>query len=509
MEGVGVTSRHVTLKLKRRKNGAKPPPKFLGHGSCHNLSKGMGVPGSIATRDTNIIRDVGMTLFNELAVPLDDVRGMGIIMSKLNHRNGSDKGSSSGISGWLSKGLESGLQAKERQSASGLVAGDFDESNNDSSLFASDTHGDSQHGNRKNDLETTSLDHGAAQNALWSRVDEQVDDTIPRSTGNKETGTALLASIDSDGRGLPEVSQIRLSQLEALPADIRQEIESRMEEVSRMKSQKGKEVHPVEQANGNAALHNTIDLTRAVGKTLDSNDIDDSADHDAALRLARFRQMDLKRLMKLAAVKSGKFDTGISLTELDHLPLEIKLQVVNQDSCPVGVLSQRKQAQEGSRHLPVVEEENRHESPNSVRKEIAAANVSDGSFDRGVVCGDGVRSVENLGAEQDTKVLEDSIVPMPKGPENLYEEDVLPLKLFLDENEPTNQEAVDQVTQFLSICMREGRVGDVATVVRSIRNRGDEWSAKGVLRTVTFTLNQEHRRITGSRLDVDWLLGDN
>ena len=39
MQGVGVKGSRVTLKVKQRKQGAKPPPKFLGHGSCHNLSK--------------------------------------------------------------------------------------------------------------------------------------------------------------------------------------------------------------------------------------------------------------------------------------------------------------------------------------------------------------------------------------------------------------------------------------------------------------------------------------
>jgi hypothetical protein len=59
--------------------------KFLGHGSCHNLSKSLETPGSSPTNDANIISRIGMILFSELAVPLDDVRGIGIMLTKLDN----------------------------------------------------------------------------------------------------------------------------------------------------------------------------------------------------------------------------------------------------------------------------------------------------------------------------------------------------------------------------------------------------------------------------------------
>ena len=46
-------------------------------------------------------------------------------------------------------------------------------------------------------------------------------------------------------------------------------------------------------------------------------------------------------MMKLAAVKSGQANAGMSLAELRRLPLEIQLQIANQDSNPVGLLSQK------------------------------------------------------------------------------------------------------------------------------------------------------------------------
>jgi hypothetical protein len=41
----------------------------------------MGSP----TSDANIISRIGMPLFSELAVPLDDVRGMGIMLTNLDN----------------------------------------------------------------------------------------------------------------------------------------------------------------------------------------------------------------------------------------------------------------------------------------------------------------------------------------------------------------------------------------------------------------------------------------
>ena len=55
MSNVGVRGMKVTLKVKQRKSGAPPPPKYLGHGSCHNLSKSVDVRTKEATRNWEIL----------------------------------------------------------------------------------------------------------------------------------------------------------------------------------------------------------------------------------------------------------------------------------------------------------------------------------------------------------------------------------------------------------------------------------------------------------------------
>lgn len=74
MEHVGVKGSKITWKLKQRKQGAKPPPKFLGHGSCHNLSRSLDTPR--LTRQWDVMSELCKKMFRELNVPKDDVRGM-------------------------------------------------------------------------------------------------------------------------------------------------------------------------------------------------------------------------------------------------------------------------------------------------------------------------------------------------------------------------------------------------------------------------------------------------
>lgn len=77
MSHVSVKGLKITLKLKQRKQGAPPPPKFLGHGSCHSLSRCCGIPSGTATRDGEILFICGMKLFEEMNVSRDEIRGMG------------------------------------------------------------------------------------------------------------------------------------------------------------------------------------------------------------------------------------------------------------------------------------------------------------------------------------------------------------------------------------------------------------------------------------------------
>lgn len=77
----------VTLKLKRRRADApKETPKFLGHGLCNSFSKSMTVRTSVCSAQ-DICR-AAQSLFNSMAIPPEDVRGVGIVVSRFENQQG-------------------------------------------------------------------------------------------------------------------------------------------------------------------------------------------------------------------------------------------------------------------------------------------------------------------------------------------------------------------------------------------------------------------------------------
>jgi DNA repair protein REV1 len=84
MTAVGVRGgAKVTLKLKKRKPNAHFPFKFLGSGSCDSLSKSCDVPGLTPTCDASVLSKLCWTMYRQFEVPKEDIRGMGIVVSKL------------------------------------------------------------------------------------------------------------------------------------------------------------------------------------------------------------------------------------------------------------------------------------------------------------------------------------------------------------------------------------------------------------------------------------------
>ncbi|GFY95013.1 DNA-directed DNA polymerase [Actinidia rufa] len=61
LQGCAVQGRSFTLKIKKRRNDAEEPVKYMGHGDCENLSRSITVP--IATDDVDLIRRITTQLF--------------------------------------------------------------------------------------------------------------------------------------------------------------------------------------------------------------------------------------------------------------------------------------------------------------------------------------------------------------------------------------------------------------------------------------------------------------
>jgi len=395
MEGISMKGKKLTLKIKQRKKGASNRHKFLGHGSCHNLSKSVSIPGNTATRDSMILKKVGMGLFREFAIAdIHEIRGMGITISGLvNDKNIGKQTYSKGMHHWLHKSDESDeikghVIAKEVPSPERFFV---NEDSKADTVVLSTPETETKLGRRTEDasligamqseqstqfmidlppesqilldeiealpqdlkLQVLSrlkrdsgdciiddtlkgqTDSGSVENTPNNKSDA-FDDSIavkypnrtstPLSGGKSVNKEVALEAESPLMIELPPMSQIRMSQVEALPNNMQQQIYSRMNRTA---------IDSIEEV---------VDLTDGV-QPLDCDVAKrqgfEEGDHQQPIN--RFRQTDLKRMMKLAAVRSGHESSGISLTQLEQLPLEIKLQVVNRDDRQIGVLSQQYQ----------------------------------------------------------------------------------------------------------------------------------------------------------------------
>jgi hypothetical protein len=549
--------------------------KFLGHGSCHNLSKSLETPGSSPTSDANIISRICMTLFSELAVSLDDVRGMGIMITKLDNDNALEVQTdlTNRITNWLKKD-RSGPEPLDRTKAVGRASLDgsdhkaedwpgddprptgqsvdltFDEeSKTNNSTFAPDTVM-----SQVNDDDVAGLPPhfqkeitSDAEESCQSVVDligvsshfqqfqheppsDDRDDYGSRSGTNPSQFKKEFETRISDSSppaltqlALPPFSQIHMSQVQALPQSLQKQILARIETAEHLEDFSREQTETICIGGAYPAIQDTEDgfAEGPVSDRISAARKSSQAKAKKAPRLsvdqssARFRQSSLQRMMRLAAVKAGKETTDVSLTQLDQLPLEIQLQVVNDDFCPVGSLSQRKK--------PPHPKERSH-APSNRRSSIQSSNGyrdSMPSMRRGEQASDVTvkenppsSSFEqktgeplNMGSQKHSTVNTETDEPIEHDPRVFYLENVAPLKLFCDENSSLACDTVEQVATFLKTCLTEGRSRDVVVLFRSVRNRADGWSNQEVLSEIARALDSEQMKVHGTRLDMDWLLG--
>jgi hypothetical protein len=81
MKKLGLEGLMITFKAKKRAENAPEPVKFLGHGIADNASKSVALLEP--TSDAIIIERNCIKLFESLQIPCEDVRGLGIHLTKL------------------------------------------------------------------------------------------------------------------------------------------------------------------------------------------------------------------------------------------------------------------------------------------------------------------------------------------------------------------------------------------------------------------------------------------
>jgi impB/mucB/samB family C-terminal domain len=367
MNAIGVRGgSKVTLKIKRRKQHAKAPMKFLGHGSCDNLSRSCDVPASSTTADSKVLSDLCFTLYRQLGVPKEDVRGMGIVLTKLTF---SVAGASAPADARQQPDLRSWLCTRSAKEHSASAS---------SSAVVSTSDGVHR---------TVSLAHTAA-----TAYTVQTNNELSIIASGQEAESDCI-EVDP-GFEVPSLSQIRLSQVEFLTSPMKRWVLSILEAGT---APVGADSRPLPAPKKRKLIQPTLAPLKS---------------HATAAKRSR---VDANRKL----VKSGR------------------------------------------------------------RRPASKAK------------GPKMRQSNHCYAAVDSK--------------SLFENDVYPLSLFMDENPSADAESRNHVTAFLLVCANERRLGDLVVLLRSIRNRTDRWGDGRVLQPITDQVNDAVEAIEGSRLDMDWI----
>jgi hypothetical protein len=445
MEQAGVTASKLTLKVKQRKQGAKPPPKFLGHGSCHNLSKSLDL--SRATRHWEVMARLGIQIFGEMNVVKEDVRGMGVSLSKL-HIDGQQ--TSENIRDFFGPRGESTEDRTRDEShpATSAVA------------FASSADKGGENSPTKTSIGILASDDEPTGDGKSDDEDEVVILSQPSASSfgaDADTGLRSVRSrrsIDSlDDIVLPALSQIRMSQVEVLPSPLRRKVQAKIDE------QRGVET-----------VESSPDLSLAIEP--------------------RFRQTNLQRMMRLAAVKAGalneKAQSDISLTQLDCLPIEIQLQVANNDTLALGTHSATKKTRSVASSRPTKLDGKR-----------APADTMKSPPRKGRVR----ETLKRKAIEEDPQFGADRVRPMNET--EFFRQNILPLSSFLDDHAAVTEESLVMVQTFVLQFVDDYTWPEVTLLLRSIRNRRDAWSQQLQEGGLYQKINERFQHETGAELDMD------
>jgi len=432
MTNVAVKGSKITLKVKRRKEKAPPPPKFLGHGSCHNLSKSQEICNG-PTRKWQDLHEIAMQLLAGLEVPKEDIRGMGIVISKLVEDKNSCKeaaNSEQDIANWFARKVPTNVD-------------------------------DSKECQRTRKSVEFSLPPVVENETVLAEKNDKSEDSVVTLPEQGVFDEAMSDHVEDFDIALPALSQIHMSQVEELPSPMRKQVVSKME-------------------SARASIADPSEESRA------------SPQNNHSVRM--FRQTDVKRMFRLAALKSGAHElaeeTAVSLTQLADLPLEVQLQVANDDQRKVGALSPENRSKR---------------STTTTRRRL---NVS--SAEKPKRMSPAAARVKQKARE---KVLEPSPTPTATAetfaltdPCDFYRDNVQPLSVFMDENSDASIEAQQQVIEFLILCVTEHRLQDVVVLLRTLQNRSDAWGSSSLLETIFTAVDAKVEECCGASLDREWVL---
>ena len=313
----------------------------------------------------------------------------------------------------------------------------------------------------KFDDELNSLDSSPSKLSAWLQQDMTAASTatttrkkmkeLPDNSQNVAFAIeeeSKVISTETDSSIMPTFSQLDQDVLNSLPEDILLEVKSTYRKSSSQQCPTG--VSP------------KSTKTKRLGK-------------DKAISIAG--QTSVRRMLKLACVKSGDEQIGgnndLSLSQLDSLPLELQLQIANEDNIEIT-------------------KRPKHRAKRAVNSHFNTANQNDyTNID--------VLSVSSLEIEEQGRCSSTD----SDQPTNFHHENIAPLRDFISSNPNPDREAVDAVQDFLSVCISERRIEDTVIFLRTIKNMDNGWD-KAIYEQLRDLAVNEVMKKTGI-LDVRWL----
>ena len=479
MKAEGVKGRNITLKIKQRKIGAQEPAKFNGHGPCNNLSKSEDIPDQIPTYDHTKIAKSAINLFKELQVDKGEIRGMGIVMNKLEQSDTnlhkekiSEK---SKMSAWLNQSKNEQLHCSEELSGPKHTKIKSIQKANESLLNISA---------KSFDEKTDSPVSISSSIAAIEEIEEVTEVTgIPQEDERGQMNSVSVLAIANSNLPtqniqeecldvmVPNPSQIDEEVLKSLPINIQQEIARKLKvrqdcclkeagqfQLHQNQMRSGSRTYPPSTHDRDIQITPRIMTAEKnrqgfiMGRSLEKTDRGD---------LISMRQISVKRMLKLASVKAGQdiikglySDDHVSMTQLGALPLALQLQVANNDEDPVGSLAGKKR--------PKTRALKGHDTVCVPMKDDFSTNTT---------CEVNVQQIVDSEVEQQHLF-------------ELYTEEsnhnlihyIIPLSKWLSSKPLPTQDDVDRVMDFFDIVISENRLDHVISMLRHIKNRGDDWS---------------------------------
>ncbi len=202
--------RCVTLKLMvRAKDAPEETSKFLGHGVCDSVSRSCTL--SSATREAKVIAREAKLLGNAMNVKCQDLRGIGIQLSKLEFSR-SDGAASKSILSYVRKKAEGSSKSKTSS--------------------VNRTEGHSRSNNPDCDITFSQIDPEVLT-ALPAEVRAEVEATYrkrEKASESEESGQARRDSILD-----ATISQLDQEYISALPSDMAEEVKQQLAENKRVR----------------------------------------------------------------------------------------------------------------------------------------------------------------------------------------------------------------------------------------------------------------------------------